>query len=129
LVEDDVIPPNAVPFGEDKNGPLYIARALLEVKIISPLSITALKGLSFRVGSVSTFCPYPKDIAKFALDLGKAGTHLSHALITYGGREHQVRLQIKSEPSFLLSITTMLSGQIIRSARLRFSAPLGLGFF
>lgn len=31
LVEDNIIPPNAVPFGEDKNGlPLYIARALLE---------------------------------------------------------------------------------------------------
>ncbi|KAJ8587944.1 hypothetical protein M405DRAFT_934418 [Rhizopogon salebrosus TDB-379] len=30
LVEDDVIPPNAISFGEDKNGPLYIARALLE---------------------------------------------------------------------------------------------------
>ncbi|KAG1759952.1 hypothetical protein EDD22DRAFT_781803 [Suillus occidentalis] len=55
LVEDNVIPPNAVPFGEDKNGtPLYIARALLEV------------------------------------DLGKAGSHLQHALISYGGREHQI---------------------------------------
>ncbi|KAF9228098.1 hypothetical protein BS17DRAFT_692358 [Gyrodon lividus] len=32
LVEDNNIPPNAVPFGEDRNGaPLYIARALLEV--------------------------------------------------------------------------------------------------
>ncbi|KIJ61245.1 hypothetical protein HYDPIDRAFT_31547 [Hydnomerulius pinastri MD-312] len=31
LVEDNNIPPNAVPFGEDRNGtPLYIARALLE---------------------------------------------------------------------------------------------------
>ncbi|KAG2143472.1 uncharacterized protein EDB93DRAFT_1088379 [Suillus bovinus] len=55
LVEDNVIPPNAVPFGEDKNGSqLYIARALLEV------------------------------------DLGKAGAHLQHALISYGGREHQI---------------------------------------
>jgi hypothetical protein len=37
LVDDNVIPPNAVPFGEDKGGlTLYIARALLEVRIISP---------------------------------------------------------------------------------------------
>ncbi|KAJ8595014.1 hypothetical protein M405DRAFT_929826 [Rhizopogon salebrosus TDB-379] len=57
LVEDNVIPPNAVPFGEDKIGPLYIARALLEG----------------------------------GLYLGKAGIHLPHALITYGGREHQVK--------------------------------------
>ncbi|KAJ8584027.1 hypothetical protein M405DRAFT_747710, partial [Rhizopogon salebrosus TDB-379] len=57
LVEDNIIPPNAIPFGEDKHGPLYIARALLE----------------------------------FALDLGKAGGHLPHALITYGGREHQIK--------------------------------------
>ncbi|KAG1791041.1 uncharacterized protein HD556DRAFT_662811 [Suillus plorans] len=36
LVEDNVIPPNAVPFGEDKNGSqLYIARALLEVGCFS----------------------------------------------------------------------------------------------
>lgn len=57
LVEDNVIPPNAVPFGEDKNGtPLYIARALLEG----------------------------------GLYLGKAGSHLQHALISYGGREHQI---------------------------------------
>ncbi|KAG2143864.1 hypothetical protein BD769DRAFT_1347846, partial [Suillus cothurnatus] len=55
MVEDNVIPPNAVPFGEDKNGlPLYIARALLEVI------------------------------------LGKAGTHLQHALISYSGREHHI---------------------------------------
>lgn len=41
LVEDNVIPPNAVPFGEDKNGyVLYIARALLEVRIcLSPSSL------------------------------------------------------------------------------------------
>lgn len=57
MVEDNVIPPNAVPFGEDKNGlPLYIARALLEG----------------------------------GLFLGKAGTHLQHALISYGGREHHI---------------------------------------
>lgn len=57
LVEDNVIPPNAVPFGEDKNGlPLYIARALLEG----------------------------------GLYLGRAGTHLQHALISYSGREHQI---------------------------------------
>ncbi|KAF9234592.1 hypothetical protein BU15DRAFT_52475 [Melanogaster broomeanus] len=34
LVEDNNIPPNAVPFGEDRHGdPLYIARALLEVHL------------------------------------------------------------------------------------------------
>ncbi|OAX33491.1 hypothetical protein K503DRAFT_804324 [Rhizopogon vinicolor AM-OR11-026] len=58
LVEDNVIPPNAVPFGEDKGGlPLYIARALLEG----------------------------------VLYLGKIGPHLPHALISYGGREHQIK--------------------------------------
>ncbi|KAG0696466.1 hypothetical protein DFH29DRAFT_197735 [Suillus ampliporus] len=58
LVEDNVIPPNAVPFGEDKSGlPLYIARALLEG----------------------------------GLYLGRAGSHLHHALISYGGREHQIQ--------------------------------------
>lgn len=58
LVEDNVIPSNAVPFGEDKTGfPLYIARALLEG----------------------------------VLYLGKAGAHLQHALISYGGREHQIQ--------------------------------------
>ncbi|KAJ8595016.1 hypothetical protein M405DRAFT_878461 [Rhizopogon salebrosus TDB-379] len=57
LVEDNVIPPNAVPFGEDKNGQLYIARALLEG----------------------------------GLYLGKIGAHLPHALIAYGGREHQIK--------------------------------------
>ncbi|KAG2338971.1 hypothetical protein BDR05DRAFT_992290 [Suillus weaverae] len=57
LVEDNFIPPNAVPFGEDKNGfTLYIARALLEG----------------------------------GLYLGKAGTHLQHAVISYGGREHHI---------------------------------------
>jgi len=40
LVEDGVIPPNAVPFGEDKNGStLFIARALLEVGIIFSLQL------------------------------------------------------------------------------------------
>ncbi|KAG1853857.1 hypothetical protein C8R48DRAFT_777014 [Suillus tomentosus] len=58
LVEDNVIPPNAVPFGEDKNGSqLYIARALLEG----------------------------------GLYLGRVGTHLQHALISYGGREHHIQ--------------------------------------
>ncbi|KAG2123417.1 hypothetical protein DEU56DRAFT_745392 [Suillus clintonianus] len=58
LVEDNVIPSNAVPFGEDKTGfPLYIARALLEV----------------------------------GLSLPRAGAHLQHALISYGGREHQIQ--------------------------------------
>jgi hypothetical protein len=58
LVEDNVIPPNAVPFGEDKNGtPLYIARALLEVGYLFPQYHNTDHAISFRVGSVSIFCP------------------------------------------------------------------------
>jgi len=57
MVEDNVIPPNAVPFGEDKNGlPLYIARALLEVSYLSLWHHNTDRAISCRVGSVSTNC-------------------------------------------------------------------------
>jgi len=51
------------------------------------------------VVSVSSLCLQSRDTAKLAPDLGKVGYHLQHALITYNGKEHQVRLSIKSESS------------------------------
>ncbi|KAG1720399.1 hypothetical protein EDB19DRAFT_1835999 [Suillus lakei] len=65
LVEDNVIPPNAVPFGEDKNGFPLLAPS----RDITTLTVPYLQG---------------------GLYLGKAGSHLQHALISYGGREHQI---------------------------------------
>ena len=49
--------------------------------------------------SVSSLCLQSRDTAKLAPDLGKVGYHLQHALITYNGKEHQVRLSIKSKSS------------------------------
>ena len=95
LTEGNYIPPNAVPFSEDANGcPLYIARALLEVRRLL-YSCPLVTYLNFRDIFVSTSCDGVvfKAPLTLSIDLGRAGGHLQGATIAYSGREVSVRGQ------------------------------------